>query len=104
MHDSAGPCIERHSSRRPRRRLLRAALPALVALGLAAGCERPPEPDEVARRAAVEAALDSAYATFTEAYARANIQLLMDEVYAEDAFYLPPDSPILRSVAWDQRG
>ncbi|MGK7311284.1 MAG: YybH family protein [Candidatus Longimicrobiales bacterium M2_2A_002] len=55
-----------------------------------------PDPDAAAERAAVNAALDSVYATFSEAYARADITLLMDEVYAEDAYYLPPDSPILQ--------
>ena len=98
MRDSPTPSTPSPCAR-PRRRRSTRPLPilaALAALGLAGGCEPPPDPDEVARRAAVEAALDSVYAVFSDAYARANIQLLMDEVYAEDGYYLPPDSPILR--------
>lgn len=45
---------------------------------------------------AVGAELDRVYESFTRAYAEANVQTLMDEVYADSAFYLPPDSPILR--------
>lgn len=45
---------------------------------------------------AVGAELDGVYASFTRAYAEANVQALMDEVYADSAFYLPPGSPILR--------
>ena len=58
-------------------------------------CAAPdPEPDIDADAGA---ALDSVYAVFSEAYAQANVQLLMDEVYAPDAYYLPPGSPILES-------
>lgn len=42
------------------------------------------------------ARLDSVYAVFTRAYAEADVDLLMDSVYAADGFYLPPNSPILR--------
>lgn len=44
----------------------------------------------------VAPALDSVYAAFTEAYARADVQMLLDEVYAPDAYYLPPGAPVLR--------
>lgn len=70
---------------------------AVAAFVLAGASCVPPEDgaDPAEERAAAEAALDSAYATMSEAYARASVQLLMDEVYARDAFYLPPGSPIL---------
>ncbi len=68
-------------------------LTAIVCLA-AAACTGP-DPGAAAERAAVDAALDSVYATFTEAYARASVRLLMTEVYADDAYYLPPDSPVL---------
>lgn len=67
----------------------------LLIAGACAPSEPEPEPDPASRRAAVSAALDSTYAVFTEAYERANVQLLMDEVYARDGYYLPPGSPIL---------
>jgi ketosteroid isomerase-like protein len=44
---------------------------------------------------AVAPALDSVYAAFSRAYASANVQVLMDEVYAPGAYYLPPGLPIL---------
>lgn len=40
-------------------------------------------------------ALDSVYAAFSRAYASANVQMLMDEVYAPGAYYLSPGLPIL---------
>ena len=46
-------------------------------------------------RSDLEAALDSVYAAFSRAYAAANVQILMDEVYAPGAFYLSPGLPIL---------
>lgn len=72
-----------------------AAVPVtfLLLLGTLAACTTPPDPDP--DRAAVDQALDSVYAAFSEAYARANVQMLMDRVYAPDAFYLPVGSPIL---------
>lgn len=80
----------------------RVPLALITALALAAtlgGCDLPAPPwvaeTEGRTPAAVDAALDSVYATFTEAYARANVQLLMDRVYAHDAYYLPPGTPIL---------
>lgn len=83
--------MTRHSTP-PRVRFLAAAAFVLAA----ASCVPPGDrADAAEERAAAEAALDSAYATFSEAYARASVQLLMDEVYARDAYYLPPDSPIL---------
>lgn len=45
--------------------------------------------------AAVSARLDSVYGVFTRAYAEADVDLLMDSVYARDGFYLPPNAPIL---------
>lgn len=89
------PRDELTSSRTRAVRLPAVAL-ALLVTGLAGACvdmERRADPAE--ERAAVEAALDSGYAAFREAYDRANVQLLMDEVYAPDAYYLPPGSPIL---------
>jgi ketosteroid isomerase-like protein len=59
---------------------------------LAAACGPAPPPRD---RAAVDSALDARYATFSDAYAQASVQLLMEEVYAEDGYYLPPGSPIL---------
>ncbi|MFO7893121.1 MAG: nuclear transport factor 2 family protein [Longimicrobiales bacterium] len=72
---------------------LSATLAALLCLFVTA-CTVP-DPEAAAQRGAVNAALDSVYATFSEAYAQANITLLMDGVYARDAYYLPPGSPIL---------
>lgn len=43
----------------------------------------------------VSAELDSVYATFSRAYADADVDLLMDSVYAPDGYYLPPNAPIL---------
>lgn len=62
-----------------------------VLLGPFAACA-PAGPDD---SAAVSAELDSVYAVFTRAYARADVDLLMDSVYAPDGFYLPPNAPIL---------
>ena len=78
-------------SPRFRRPPLAAALATAVLLSVPACAPEPGPPST----STASAALDSVYATFTEAYARANVQLLMDEVYAPDAYYLPPDSPIL---------
>ncbi|MDX1675363.1 MAG: nuclear transport factor 2 family protein [Longimicrobiales bacterium] len=79
-------------------RVLRAAGALAVILALTACSEpgQPPGPDPDAERPAVEAALDSVYRAFSEAYRSANVQLLMDEVYAPGAYYLPPGSPILQ--------
>lgn len=44
---------------------------------------------------AASARLDSVYAVFTRAYAEADVDLLMDSVYALDGYYLPPNAPIL---------
>lgn len=51
----------------------------------------PASPDH----SAVSAELDSVYAVFTRAYADADVDLLMDSVYARDGYYLPPNAPIL---------
>lgn len=91
-HPRAAP--RRHTYRPSRQRALHglALACALAGTALAAACATPePDPDH----AAVAAALDSAYAAFSQAYARANVQLLMDRVYAPDGYYMPPDSPIL---------
>lgn len=45
--------------------------------------------------ATIAAEFDSIYGVFTRAYAEANVDLLMDSVYAPDGYYLPPNSPIL---------
>lgn len=61
-----------------------------------------PPPDPEQRRAAdrektaVEGEIDAVYDVFSRAYARADVQMLMDSVYGDSAFYLPPGSPILR--------
>lgn len=73
---------------------------ALLVAVLLGGCTIPEPPDGTRTgaeedTAAVADALDARYAAFSEAYARANVQMLMDQVYAPDAFYLPPGSPIL---------
>lgn len=44
------------------------------------------------------AGLDSVYAVFTRAYAEADVDLLMDSVYANDGYYLPPNAPILEGT------
>lgn len=71
------------------------------------GCGRGPESGGVAPvgsgperaassdSAAVAAELDAGYATFRRAYAEADVDRLMDSVYARDAFYLPPGGPVL---------
>lgn len=73
-----------------------------VALVAFAGCtvtdssESEPTPaDSHAVDPAVAAELDSIYGVFTRAYAEADVDLLMDSVYAPDGYYLPPNSPIL---------
>lgn len=77
----------------------RAPIRALVLAAIVGGCDRPAPPRVVETGeqtpGAVNAALDSVYAAFSEAYARANVQMLMDRVYAPDAFYMPAGSPIL---------
>lgn len=84
-----------------RGRVSAAAGARLLAVGLATGllaaaCAWPdPDAGSAESRRAADAALDSVYATFSRAYARANVHILMDEVYAPGAFYLPPGSPIL---------
>lgn len=78
-----------------------AALAALAALGLA--CAEPagetpvgtPDGEAVAERQAADRELEAVYATFTRAYRQADVALLMDSVYSDSAFYLPPGSPIL---------
>jgi ketosteroid isomerase-like protein len=65
-------------------------LPALAGCGPAAR-----EADPAPGRAAVEAELQAVYDEFAEAYAAADVDVLMREVYAPDAYYLPPGSPIL---------
>lgn len=112
QNDSPYPRLESPSTR-PRARSLRGrpqrapgrlgprahflAVVAVAVCALVGASCAPPEDgaDPAEERAAAEAALDSAYVTFSEAYARASVQLLMDEVYARDAYYLPPDLPIL---------
>lgn len=75
-------------------------LTAFALVAVVGACDVPAPPwvettSEERTPGGVDAALDSVYATFSEAYARANVQLLMDEVYARGAFYLPPGTPIL---------
>jgi ketosteroid isomerase-like protein len=80
----------------------RAALAATVFLACVACGEAPePEPDTATpeRDATLDDAgteIDRVYQTFSRAYAEADVQLLMDSVYAPGGFYLPPGSPILR--------
>lgn len=71
--------------------------PFTVALCVLCACG-PSDPDPVdaaTDTAAVSAQLDSVYAVFSRAYAEADVDLLMDSVYARDGFYLPPNAPIL---------
>jgi len=71
--------------------------PLSFALGVLCACA-PSDSDPVdpaTDTAAVSAQLDSVYAVFSRAYAEADVDLLMDSVYARDGFYLPPDAPIL---------
>lgn len=84
-------------------RLPAALLPIILLLagaGTTTSCAAEPEP--VAHptadrdRAAVEGELDDVYDAFSRAYALADVQMLMDSVYGDSAFYLPPGSPILR--------
>lgn len=80
------------------RRHVRGLAIALTATAILGACdlpdppwvttEEPPAPD-------VAAALDSVYAAFSRAYASANVQMLMEEVYAPGAYYLSPGLPIL---------
>ena len=69
---------------------------ALCVAALALAACTPPEAPVEDEWAAAATELDSTYATFSRAYAGANVQLLMEEVYAEEGYYLPPGSPILR--------
>lgn len=62
-----------------------------VTFGILVACA-PASPDD---SAAAAARLDSVYAVFTRAYAEADVDLLMDSVYAPGGFYLPPNAPIL---------
>lgn len=95
-HDELGRTPPRHRKRRFAPAAPAAPAAVVLAAGLLGACVDPQrEVDRGAERAAAEAALDSGYATFSEAYDQANVQLLMNEVYAPDAFYLPPGSPIL---------
>lgn len=78
-----------------------ALLPILLfAVAGTTGCAPEPEPEVNLTadqdRAAVEGELDDVYDAFSRAYALANVQMLMDSVYADSAFYLPPASPILQ--------
>ena len=70
---------------------------------LVAGCAEAPVPEEdrVADRDVAEAPeeLDRVYGTFQRAYSQADLQLLMDSVYARDAYYLPPGADILSGQA-----
>ncbi|MFW6089269.1 MAG: YybH family protein [Gemmatimonadota bacterium] len=71
-------------------------LPCVV--GLLVACTPPGSNDASdAPNDAVDASagLDSVYAVFTRAYAEADVDLLMDSVYASDGYYLPPGGPIL---------
>lgn len=81
--------------------LARLALLTLAALALgscAAEPEPEPERDLTAdrERTAVEGELDAVYDAFSRAYRESDVQMLMDSVYGDSAFYLPPGSPILR--------
>lgn len=89
-------------SSRKRRPLLAAVL------ALFAGCtfNDSPEADAPSTDAStgsadssVAAELDSIYGVFTRAYAEADVDLLMDSVYARDGYYLPPNAPILEGQA-----
>lgn len=88
-HDDAAPRLPS---------LFSGLLTAAILLASVTGCapEPEPDPDAAARHAAVSAVLDSTYTVFSRAYAEANVQLLMDEVYAREGYYLPPGSPILQ--------
>lgn len=71
--------------------------PLSFAIGLLCACS-PSDTDAVdsaTDTAAVSAQLDSMYTVFSRAYAGADVDLLMDSVYARDGFYLPPNSRIL---------
>lgn len=71
----------------------RAFLPLILA---ASACASGGDPGrQEADRASVEAELASVYHAFTTAYATADVDRLMRDVYAPDAFYLPPGGPIL---------
>lgn len=59
--------------------------------GLALGCAAPPPTDT----RAVAAALDSGYATFSEAYRTADPKLVAN-LYADSAYYLAPGDTIVR--------
>jgi len=76
---------------RTRGRMWRSFTPSFpVTLGVLVACAPASRDDS-----AVSAGLDSVYAVFTRAYAEADVDLLMDSVYARDGYYLPPNAPIL---------
>lgn len=81
-------------------RATRAAAGTLAIAALLGACQPAPEPDQAEGadrdRTSVEGELDRVYSSFTRAYAEADVQMLMDSVYADSAYYLPPNSPILR--------
>lgn len=82
-----------------RRRRWQVGAPLVVLAALSAGCAEAPEPEERVTadrdRARVEGEIDRVYETFSRAYARADVGMLMDSVYGDSAFYLPPGSPVL---------
>lgn len=66
--------------------------------GLAAACVPPPAdgpPGAAAEREVADREIEAVYATFSRAYRQADVQLLMDSVYSDSAYYLPPGAPIL---------
>lgn len=85
-----------------------AAACVLTATALAGGCGPEPDPPVTARaerdRAAVDGEIDRVYADFADAYAEANVDRLLREVYGENAFHLPPGGGILRGEEGLRRG
>lgn len=75
------------------------AVPLALALSLSVAACGPDALDRQAAaeadEAAVAATLDSLYGVFSAAYRQGSSAMLMDRVYADNGYYLPPGSPIL---------
>lgn len=73
----------------------RSGRPLSYVVGLLVACSPQISSDAPNDQPVVSGELDAVYAVFTRAYAEADVDLLMDSVYAPDGYYLPPNGAIL---------